>query len=461
MGTTTQLLEPDIREAIAQRRFVELRDALRGFDPPDIAELLEEMEAKDAAVVFRLLYREAAAEAFTHLEPERQEELVDELGDERTLRLLEELSVDDRAAFLGELPAEAAAKLIGRLSPANRRLTQQILNYPDESVGRLMTSDYVRVRKDWTVGQAIEHIRRHGRDAETINWVFVVGPRLKLLDELPIRRLLLAEPDATIESLCDGRFVYLHATDDREEAVRVMARYDRTALPVVDTDGSLMGIVTFDDVADVAEEEATEDFQKLGGMEALDAPYMQTGLVEMLRKRGFWLCGLFVMQVLTIGVIDRFQGSLEKAAVLIVFIPLIISSGGNTGTQAASLVIRALALEEVDLADWRRVVVRELAVGTALGLVLGVMAWVLVLTLNALGVAETSHASLVGLAVGLAVLGIVVWGVLLGSLFPLILQRLRLDPAAISSPLVATLMDVSGLVIYLLVATVVLTGTLL
>jgi magnesium transporter len=461
MGTTTQLLEPDIREAIAQRRFVELRDALRGFDPPDIAELLEEMEAKDAAVVFRLLYREAAAEAFTHLEPERQEELVDELGDERTLRLLEELSVDDRAAFLGELPAEAAAKLIGRLSPANRRLTQQILNYPDESVGRLMTSDYVRVRKDWTVGQAIEHIRRHGRDAETINWVFVVGPRLKLLDELPIRRLLLAEPDATIESLCDGRFVYLHATDDREEAVRVMARYDRTALPVVDTDGSLMGIVTFDDVADVAEEEATEDFQKLGGMEALDAPYMQTGLVEMLRKRGFWLCGLFVMQVLTIGVIDRFQGSLEKAAVLIVFIPLIISSGGNTGTQAASLVIRALALEEVDLADWRRVVVRELAVGTALGLVLGVMAWVLVLTLNALGVAETAHASLVGLAVGLAVLGIVVWGVLLGSLFPLILQRLRLDPAAISSPLVATLMDVSGLVIYLLVATVVLTGTLL
>lgn len=461
MGTTVQLLEPDIREAIAERRFTELRTALREMDAPDIGELLTEMEATEAAIVFRLLYREAAAEAFTHLEPDRQEELVEHLGDERTLRLLEELHPDDRAAFLDELPAQAASTLINRLSPENRRITQQILNYSEDSVGRLMTPDYVRVRMHWSARQAIDHIRRHGRDAETINWVFVVGERLRLLDELPIRRLLLAEPDATIESLCDGRFVSLDVTDDREEAVRVMGKYDRTALPVVDGSGSLLGIVTFDDVADVAEEEATEDIQKLGGMEALDAPYIQTGLLEMVRKRGVWLCVLFVMQVMTIGVLDVFHGALSKAAVLIVFIPLIISSGGNTGTQAASLLIRALAVGEIEPGDWRLVARREVLVGLVLGGVLGVLAWVLVLTLNALGIADTEHAPLVGVAVALAVLSIVVWGVLLGSLFPLVLERFGLDPAAISSPMVATLMDVSGMVIYLVVASTVLRGTLL
>lgn len=461
MGSTVQLLEPEIREAIAERRFVELRTALREMDPPDVAELLTEMEPLEAAIVFRLLYREAAAEAFTHLEPDRQEQLVEQLGDERTLRLLEELQPDDRAAFLDELPAQAASKLINRLSPANRRITQQILNYPEDSVGRLMTPDYVRVRMHWSAKQAIEHIRKHGRDAETINWVFVVGDRLKLLDELPIRRLLLAEPDDSIESLCDGRFVSLDVADDREEAVRVMAKYDRTALPVIDGAGGLLGIVTFDDVADVAEEEATEDIHKLGGMEALEAPYMQTGLTDMIRKRGGWLCVLFVMQVLTIGVLDHFMGALSKAEVLIVFIPLIISSGGNTGTQAASLLIRALALGEVEPGDWRKVVQREVLVGLVLGGVLGLLAWVLVLTLNLLGMADTAHASLVGLSVGIAVLSIVVWGVLLGSVFPLLLERLGLDPAAISSPMVATLMDVSGLVIYLVVATAVLSGTLL
>lgn len=461
MNSTAQLLEPEIREAIDERRFAELRTALRGFDPPDIGELLTELDAPEAAIVFRLLYREEAAEAFTHLEADRKEDLVEHLGDERTLRLLEELHPDDRVAFLDELPAEAAARLIARLSPENRRITQQILNYPEESVGRLMTPDYVRVRLGWTVAQAIAQIRLYGQDAETINWVFVVGDRLKLLDDIPIRRLLLAEADATIESICDGRFVSLAVTDDREEAVREMGKYDRTALPVVDSAGSLLGIVTFDDVADVAEEEATEDIHKLGGVEALDQPYMQTGFVEMLRKRGGWLCVLFVFQVLTIGVMSYFESALERAMVLMAFVPLIISSGGNTGTQAASLLIRALALEEVEIGDWWQIVRREVAVGIALGVVLGVLGWTLVLTLSAVGLTHTEHASLVGVAVGVAVLSIVLWGVLLGSLFPLLLHRAGLDPATISSPLVATLMDVSGLVIYFGVATVVLSGTLL
>ncbi len=460
-NATVQLLEPEIREAIAERRFAELRTALREIDPPDLAELLEALDPTEAAIVFRLLYREEAAEAFSYLESDLQEELVEHLGDERSLKLLEEMHADDRAAFLDELPAEASSRLIAKLSPENRRITQQILNYPEESVGRLMSPDYVRVRKPWTVQHAIEHIRKHGHDAETINWIFVVGDRLKLLDELPIRRLLLAGADETIASLCDGRVVSLAATDDREEAVRVMARYDRTALPVVDTAGGLVGIVTFDDVADVAEEEVTEDIQKLGGMEALDQSYLQTGLLEMVRKRGLWLCILLVLQVLTIGVIHHFNEALSKAAVLIAFIPLIISSGGNTGTQAASLLIRELALGEVEPADWWRVVRRELGIGLLLGSMLGSLAWVIVQALNRMDVASTTHPGEVGLAVGLAVLAIVCWGVLLGSIFPLLLKRMGLDPATISSPMVATVMDVTGLVIYFLVASSILSGTLL
>lgn len=461
MNSTTQLLEPEIRELINERRFSELRTALKGMDPADIGELLSELGATEAAIVFRLLYRDEAAEAFAHLEAERQEELILHLGDERALRVLEEMHADDRAALLDELPAEVAARLIDKLSPENRRITQQILNYPEESVGRLMTPDYVRVRRDWTVEQAIKHIREHGHDAETINWIFVIGDRLKLLDELPIRRLLLAPADATIESLCDGRVVSLNATDDREQAVRVMGRYDRTAVAVVDAGGHLVGIVTFDDVADVAEEEATEDIQKLGGLEALDRPYMQTGFWEMVRKRGTWLCVLFVLQVFTIWVISHFEESLAKAAVLTVFIPLIISSGGNTGTQASSLVIRALALGEVELADWWRVVRREIVIGLALGSALGALGWLLVLTLDLIGMAESDHEIRLGIAVGIAVLSIVLWGVLTGSLFPIVLQKIGLDPAAISSPMVATVMDVSGLVIYFGVVSLLLSGTLL
>lgn len=461
MSSTVQLLEPEIRELIVERRFAELRSALRGMDSPDIGDLLDEFEDLEAAIIFRLLGRDAAAEAFSHLDPERQEAILNRLGDERSLRILEEMHPDDRAAFFDDLPAEAAARLIAKLSPENRRVTQQILNYPDESVGRLMTPDYVRVRPEWTTTQAIDHLRKHGRDAETINWVFVVGNRLKLLDEIPIRRLLLAAPDATIDSLCDGRVVSLNSHDDREEAVRVMGRYDRTALAVVDAGNHLVGIVTFDDVADVAEEEATEDIHKLAGMEALGQPYMQTGFLKMLRKRGLWLSGLFVFQVLTIAVMSHFESALERAVVLMAFVPLIISSGGNTGTQAASLLIRALALDEVDLSDWWGIVRREIAVGLALGGALGALGWILVVTLHALGIAETEHAPLVGVAVGIAVLAIVLWGVLLGSLFPLLLHRVGLDPATISSPLVATLMDVSGLLIYFIVATAILTGTLL
>lgn len=461
MNPTAELLEPEVRELIATSQFGELRDALATLAPADLADLVRELEAEVGVVVFRLLRRDAAAETLAELEPEHQQALIVALGDGKAVRVLEEMGPDDRAALLDELPGEVAERLILQLSPENRRITQQILNYAEESVGRLATPDYVRLRADWTIAQSLEHIRKHGRDAETIHWVFVIDRDGRLIDDLHIRTLLLADPQQTVESLMDGKFVALEATADQEEAVRVMNRYDRTALPVVDSRGHLIGIVTVDDIADVAEEEFTEDVQKLGGMEALDAPYMTTGFLEMLRKRGGWLSGLLAMQVLTIFVMSAFEAQLERAVILALFVPLIISSGGNTGTQAASLLTRALALREVAPSDWSVVARRELLTGLCLGSVLGVLAWGVVVLLHVAGVAEHEHAVRVGFAVGTAIVGIVIWGAVIGAMLPLGLARAGLDPATSSAPLVATLMDVSGLAIYFLVAALMLRGTVL
>jgi magnesium transporter len=454
VNPTSQLLLPEVSELIARRDFRALREALTGVPPADVADLLTDLPLEQAAVTFRLLPRDEAGDVFAELDADLQTDLIDQLGDIRSRQAIEALEPDDRARVLDELPTEVATRLIASLSPATRRETQAILGYDADMVGRLMTPDYVRVRPEWTVSRALDHIRKFGRDAETVHWIFVVDSKQRLVDDLMIRQLLIADPSTHISDLMDDSFQYLDAHEDREEAVRMMGRYDRTALPVIDSRGVLLGIVTHDDVADVAEEEVTEDIQKQAGMEALDKPYMQTGLLEMVKARGIWLCILLILQVATIGVLDMFQSHLEKAAILVSFIPLIISSGGNTGTQAASLLIRAISLEEIEHADWLRVIVRELRTGLILGAVLGVLAFVVVVALNASGIVTDTRAASVGLTVGISILAIVIWGVTIGSMFPIILDRIGLDPATISSPLVATLMDVSGLVIYLACASI-------
>ena len=460
MNPVAQLLQPEVRELVQGDRFGELRETLLALDAVDIAEVLTDLEDQEAAVAFRVLPREMAGEAFAHLEHDRQERLITALGADGALRVVEAMEPDDRAELLDELPPEVATRLIGAMSPANRRITREIMGYPAESVGRLMTPDYVRVRPDWTITQAIEHIRRYGKDAETIHWVYVIDGRGRLVDDLHIRSLLLGDPSQTIGSLMDNQFISLAATDDREEAVRMMARYDRTALPVTDTSGHLVGIVTADDVADVAEEEATEDFQKLAGVQALKEPYTSTRLWDMVRKRGFGLCILFPAQVLTVLVLSFFEPHIQKIVLLALFVPLIISSGGNTGTQAASLLIRAIALDEVDPRDWWRVLRKELLTGLVLGIVLGTLGAGSVLLFQLVRGGEEGGPSLTWLAIGLAILAVAVWAVTIGSMFPLILKRIGLDPAAISSPLVATAMDVSGLLIYFGVAMVVLSDAM-
>lgn len=462
MGSpTTHLLEPELKALIELRAFRQIRDALSTLEPADIADLVSSLEPEEAIIAFRVLPRSLAADAFAELSGEAQEQLLGELGDERAARLVESMDPDDRAAVLDELPVEVAGQLIERFSPQNRRVTQAILGYDAESVGRIMTPDYVRVRPDWSAARALEHIRRYGHDAETVHWVYVVDADGKLVDDIHIRKVLLSEPDALISDLMDNEFLALSADDDREEAVRQMARYDRTALPVIDSLGLLVGIVTVDDVADVAEEEFTEDVHKLGGLEALDLPYTQTSVRDMFRKRGGWLAGLFVMQILTIAVMSTFEDQLNRAVVLAVFVPLIIASGGNTGTQAASLLVRAIAVEEVRLADWWRICRKELITGALLGAMLGVLGVLTVVLLGAVGFIDTPHALPLALTVGGAVQAIVLWGTIMGSMLPLVLERLGMDPAASSAPLVATIMDVSGLTIYFAFAVVILSGTLL
>ncbi len=455
-GPTANLLVPEIASLLDAGEFREVRDALRSLPSADAAEIIAALDGPQPAIAFRVLPRDEAAEVFSELAPETQEALIERLGDERASRVIEEMDPDDRARLLDELPSEVARAIMNRLTPETRAITAAILGYPAESVGRLMTPDYVRVRPDWTVQRAIEHIRQWGRDAETINWVFVIDENGRLIDDITIRSLLLADPLATIDALMDHEFVALVATEDREEAVRMMARYDRTALPVVDSRGVLVGIVTFDDVADVAEEEFTEDVQKLGGMEALGEPYMSVGYASMIRKRGVWLALLFVMQIGTIGVMGLFEGMLARAVVLASFIPLVISCGGNTGSQAATMLVRALALGEVSPKEWMRVAGRELVTGFGLGTMLGVLGVATVSIANALGFVDAGDPIRMGLAVGLSVVVIVTWATMVGSMLPMILRRLGLDPATSSTPLVATLMDVSGLTIYFLVAFAVL-----
>jgi magnesium transporter len=324
-----------------------------------------------------------------------------------------------------------------------------------------MTPDYVRVRPDWTVEQVLDHVRRYGHDSETLSILYVIDDAGRLIGEVPIRKILLAPATARIAELMDHRVVALKAADEQESAVPIFQHEDRVALPVTDSQGMLIGIVTVDDVLDVAESAATRTLQRFGGMEALDEPYLQMRFLSMIRRRGGWLVILFLGEMLTATAMSFFEREIERAVVLALFVPLIISSGGNSGSQAATLVIRALALGEVGLAEWWRVMFRELRAGLTLGVILGAIGFSRIAAWSAVSDMYGPHWALVALTVGLALVGIVLWGTLAGSMLPFVLRRLGFDPAASSAPFVATLVDVTGLVIYFSVATVILRGTLL
>jgi magnesium transporter len=457
----------ELAAAVHARDFSRLRDITRNHHAGDLATTLTALSIEDQVVAFRVLPRKDASAVFEYLPHEAQEALLKALAKEDVAALMNNMAPDDRTMFLEELPAAATRQLLTLLTPAERSVALSLLGYPESSIGRLMTPHYVAVREPWTIREVLDYVRTHGQDSETLNVIYVVDEQGLLIDDIHIRELLLTSPDTKIADLMDRHFVALKATDDQQTAVEAFRKYDRTALPVTDTGGMLIGIVTIDDVLDVAEAEATEDIQRIGGSEALDEPYMTIAFQRMIQKRAGWLTALFLGEMLTATAMNWFNDEIAKAIVLVQFIPLIISSGGNSGSQASTLVIRALALGEIGLKDWWRVMRREVFAGLALGTILGTIGvfritlWSVLEQVRGVELIYGTHWPIVAGTVGLALVGVVLWGTLVGSLLPLLLRRLGFDPATSSAPFVATLVDVTGLVIYFSVAMVTLHSTLL
>ncbi|OWP64749.1 magnesium transporter [Hymenobacter amundsenii] len=452
-----------ITSLIQEGEFFKLKEALKNFEPSEVVELIEEEEEREQLIIFRLLPLQLATEVFEYLDLDIQKHFLANLSQDKISDILNEMSPDDRTALLEFLPDDLVRELIQTLSEPERKVTLELLGYPEYSVGRLMTPDYIAIRETWTVLQVLEYIRRHGGQSETLNVLYVTDERGKLIDDIRIREFLLAGPEVQVSELMDRRFVSLSSMQDQEEAIDEFRRNDRVALPVINDQGILFGIVTIDDILDIREEEDTEDIQKLGGSEALDEPYLATSIWNMVKKRAGWLVILLLGEMLTTSAMHHFEDDLQRAAVLGLFIPLIISAGGNAGSQATSLIIRAMSLGEFTVSDWWMILRRELLSGLLLGVILGVVGSLrIVLWANYVDPGYFGpYWSLIAVTVGFSLLGIVLWGALAGAMLPMLLKRLGLDPATSSAPFVATLVDVTGLIIYFSVATAVLRGTLL
>lgn len=457
----SKLLMPEIESLIAERKLSILKEILLEWTPADIADLILDLPEQDKVIVFRVLPVDLAADTFEHLEIDTQEVLLKAMGNEESAAILNDMSPDDRTTLLEELPGATAKRLIQLLSAEERKIAQTLLGYPENSVGRLMTPDYIAAKQDWAVSETLDYIRKNGADSETLNVIYVIDEKGILIDDIRIREIILAEPDKKIYDLMDENFVALNVHDDQEKAVEVFKKYDRVALPVVDNSGILIGIVTVDDVFDVAEEEATEDIQKIAGVSALEEPFPTIPIFSMVKKRAIWLTILFVAQILTAIAMGFFGDEISKAVVLSIFIPLVISSGGNSGSQAATLVIRAMAVGEINLSDWWLIMRREIISGLMLGSILGSIGFLQVALLANVFHVISSYWFLIGITVFFSLIGIVLWGTISGSMLPFILKKLGADPATSSAPLIATLCDVTGLVIYFTVAILVLSGTLL
>ena len=523
------LLQSEFKELIDAKDWNTLRESLSELSPPDVAELIIELPPQEESLLFRVLPREKAAAVFEYLPPGYQQELLRSLNSADVKQVIEEMNPDDRTRLFEELPAKTTRELLETLSPDELKNARTLLGYPERTAGRYMTPEYVALPPDITAAEALDRIRHTGRGKETLAILFLVDDKGKLLEELRLGSLVLADPQIKIADIDDRPLVTINVHAPVSDVLAMFDRYDRWAMPVVDDAGIMLGIITSDDVLEFAQKKATADIQQLGGSEALDKPYLTVGFWEMVRKRGGWLAILFLGEMLTATAMGYFEGEIEKAAVVALFVPLIISSGGNSGSQGTSLIIRSLAIKELRLRDWWRVFGREVRTGLALGVFLGVIGFCRISAWQGLshiphvgsfflthkeeipaGYASNSivldedkkldapltlpagsllhegtlvpsntplpanvqpskdeptaygaHWFLIGLTVFVALIGVITWGSLAGSMLPFILRRLGFDPATSSAPFVATLVDVTGLIIYFMVAKVILTGTLL
>jgi magnesium transporter len=409
-----------------------------------------------------MLPKDLKANVFSYFSPTMQEEMVQKLGSTQTAEILENMAPDDRTEILENIPDELVKESINLLSDKEKDIALTLLGYPEGCVARLMTPYYVQAKKDWTIKKTFEHIKKYGKKAETLNFVYVVDDHNKLIDDIRIGKLLMSDEKHTLESILDYEYKSLITTMSKEDAIHYFDKYDRAALPVTTIDGTLVGIVTFDDIMDEIEKRDTEDFQKLGGVEALELSYTETPLFTLVRKRAFWLTILFVGEMFTTSALRYFESEIAAAVVLVLFIPLIISSGGNSGSQASTLIVRAMALKELTLKDWFYVIRKELLSGLMLGLILGTVGLLRIVIWQTAGFYDYGdHWLQLGFTIFFSLIGVVLWGTISGSMIPLILKKAGLDPATSSAPLVATLVDVTGIIIYFSVAALLLTGRLM
>jgi magnesium transporter len=438
-----------------------LVDFLNDQNISDVAELISENEDNAVPIMSNLEIQRAAG-TFKILDLSMQKDIIQNLPPQKTAELLNELPADDRTAFLEELPNEVVRELIKLLDPEERRFTLAQLGYPEESVGRLMTNDYLAVEDDWSVREVLDHIRTFGQDIENLDVIYVVNRQGQLMDDVRIRDFLLSPPDRMVHDMVDGRYIALHVRDDQESANQVFKMNNRVALPVIDDRKVMLGIVTIDDVLWVANEEFSEDMQKMGGTEALDEPYLEIPILKLFKKRVVWLIVLFLGEMLTATAMGYYEAEIQRAVVLALFIPLIISSGGNSGSQASTLIIQAMAVGEIKLRDWWRVMRREIVSGILLGLVLGIIGFARVAVWSQFFPdVYGPHYLYVAAAVGFSLLGVVLQGTLTGSMLPILLKKVGADPAVSSAPFVATIVDVTGLIIYFSFAFLFLKGLLL
>lgn len=451
----------DINQLLEDENFSALEEVLNNLSPFEIADIMSHKNEEEQALLFKTLSFSQKKETFDYLPLWTQKNVLLSLPSSEAAKLLGELSPDDRTNFLQIIPEDTVDELVKVLPAEERTLTLALLGYPKGTIGRLMTPDYIAVQKDWTVGDVLDHIQHYGRDCETVDNIYVVDPEGYLLDEIPLKEFIFTPTDTKVESMVGHPSITLLASDHDEIAVKKFKELSRTALPVIDEQGMLLGVVTIDDVLRLSNQEATEDIQKLGGMAVLEEPYLQAPFLELMKKRAGWLIVLFVGEMLTATAMGYFEHELSRAVVLALFLPLIISSGGNAGSQATTLVIRAMTLGEVKLTDWWKIVKLEIYSGIFLGVVLGIIGFIRVTAWGAFLMSYGEHWLLLGWVVGFSLIGVVIWGTVSGAAFPLLLRRLGLDPATASAPFVATAVDVSGVIIYFIIAIIILRGTLL
>lgn len=457
------LLAPDIL-AMLEDSPRDVAAETEELHPADLADVVEALPRERVRDFLMALPRARAADVLEYLDEELRTEVIEAMSSAEAAELVTQMTPDDRADTLEELDEEHAEDILSEIPSEQRRETEQLLSFEADTAGGLMTTEFVSVASSTPVELALENVRaiaRIGRK-EAMYSIYATDAQGRLAGVFSLRELLAALPGATIDDIAWEEVVSVHPNADREEAARMIANYDLVALPVVSESGHIMGVVTVDDVIDVIQKEQTEDVQKFGGMEALDMPYTQIRFWPMIKKRVGWLAILFVGEMFTAVATNAYADELKAAVILAILMPLIISSGGNSGSQATSLIIRALALGELQVRDWWRVALRELPAGLTLGAILGALGFIRILGQHWLAIGQPfDYPVRLGLTIWIAVIGVVTFGTTIGSMLPFILRRFKLDPASASAPFVATLVDVSGLVIYFLAAKLMLTGTIL